>query len=227
MNGWASTWNDILAGGNPRWKVTDENAHKAAFSHFQQYVKGEPANVSIFCPLAGDDPFVALLWSAGYTVTSIDLVPAAVEALKLQFGSKDEEWTKVEKDGTIVWKHSSGRANLMCGDALQSRPELVSTFDAVYDKDSFGALDKTMRKGFTSRIAEFTKTDAIIYLECKLRPNHDASKEVGPPFSLKEEDLMETENCYGKNFEYVAGLGTVYGSGMGGMQQTGHVMKRK
>ena len=222
--GWSDTWSDIITGGNPRWKVTCDESHNKALSYFQEYVKGDPAEVSVLCPLAGDDPFVYLLFTKGYSVTTIDLVPAAVEEMKKQFGVS-EEWTKEETDNTIMWKHGSGRATLIVGDALQKRPDLVSRFDAVYDKDSFGALPKELRQGFCSRIAEYVKKGGIVYLECKLKDNHEQVKHAGPPFSLKEEDLMEG-NTYGNMFDYVKGLGEIYKIQMSG-QQTGHILKRK
>lgn len=227
--GWGDTWSDILSGGNPRWKITDSQSHQIALSHFRQYVQGEPSDISVLCPLAGDDPFIYLLWKSGYSVTTIDLVPAAVEALKEQFSTTDGEdnvWSKEERDGTIIWKHTSNRATLMVGDALQKRPELDQTFDAVYDKDSFGSLASTMRSAFCTRISEYTKKDAIVYLECKLKSNHADVKDFGPPYSLTREELME-EGSYGEEWEYVMGLGEVYALGFGGMQQTGHIMKRK
>ena len=223
--GWSDTWSDILSGGNQRWKVTCKESHEEAFSHVQRHVKGEPSEISILCPLAGDDPFVHLLFQKGYSVTTIDLVPAAVEAMKDQFG--DCKWTKDESggDGSIAWKHESGRATLIVGDALQKRPQLVGRFDAVYDKDCFGALDKQIRQAFCKRMAEYMKKDAIVYLECKLRKNHDEVKNIGPPFSLTKKDLMEDSN-YGASFDYVQGLGSVYEITMP-MKQTGHILIRK
>jgi len=231
---WGDTWSDILSGGNPRWKITDEESHQSALSHFRQHVPGEPADVSVLCPLAGDDPFVNLLWKCGYSITTIDLVPAAVEAMKAQFpptmddgDSGADAWTEEERDdGTVFWKHGSGRATLIVGDALQKRPELVGTFDAVYDKDSFGALGKSMRSGFCSRMSEYMKEGGIVYLECKLKENHEDVKDFGPPFSLKREELME-DNSYGSNFEYVMGLDSVYDLGFSGMKQTGHILRKK
>jgi len=227
--GWADTWSDILSGGNPRWKVTDIESHQKALSHFQRFVKGVPSSeVNVLCPLAGDDPFVHLLWRLGYSVTTIDLVPPAVEAMKRQFGSDTESWTKEEgTGGTVIWKHDSGRATLMVGDALQRRPELSGKFDAVYDKDSFGALGKEMRAPFCSRMAEYTKKNGIIYLECKLKDGHEEILDVGPPYSLKGENLMEESN-YGACFEYVEDLGIVYPLDMPPtIQQTGHILRRK
>ncbi len=226
--GWSDTWSDILAGGNPRWKVTDAESHRKALSYFQKFVMDEPSNVNVLCPLAGDDPFVYLLWSLGYSVTTIDLVPPAVEAMKQQFGNNDEVWTKEEAaDGTVIWKHDSGRATLMIGDALQKRTELCGKFDAVYDKDSFGALGKDMRAGFCKRMAEYVKKDGIIYLECKLKDGHEEILDVGPPYSLKKENLME-ESSYGACFDHIEDLGIVYPLDMPPtIQQTGHILKRK
>eukprot|EP01083_Nonionella_stella_P229337 811835_1 len=60
--GWSDTWSDILDGGNQRWKVTDEESHMKAYSHFQRFVQKEPSDTHVLCPLAGDDPFVYLLF---------------------------------------------------------------------------------------------------------------------------------------------------------------------
>ena len=222
--GWNDTWDDILAGGNPRWKVVCEQAHAKALDNFQSHVKTEPTQTSVLCPLAGDDPFVYLLFKNGYSVTTIDLVPAAVEEMKKQFGN-EATWTKDEKDNTIIWSHYSGRATLLVGDALQHRPELVNKFDAVYDKDSFGALSKEMRNGYCKRMGEYLKVGGIVYLECKLRDNHDEVKHIGPPFSLLTEDIME-ETSYGTSFEHIKALGAVYDLSMA-LQQTGHILVRK
>lgn len=228
--GWSETWADIIGGGNPRWKVTDSRSHQDALSHFQAYVKTEPSEVSVLCPLAGDDPFIFLLWKCGYSVTTIDLVPDAVDALKEHFTTSDstgaEVWTKEEKDGTIIYTHNSGRATLMVGDALQKRTHLTNTFDAVYDKDSFGALAKPLRSSFCKRISEYSKPGGIIYLECKLKDNHESVKDIGPPYSLTEMELMDSGN-YGAEFEYVKGLGNVYNIGLAGMNQTGHILRKR
>lgn len=234
--GWSDTWNDILSGGNSRWKITCDEAHKKALEHFERYVpapaaasgdNGFAAVVSVFCPLAGDDPMVYNLWKRGYSVTTIDLVPAAVEAMRKQFAGEGS-WTETADDkGTAtVWTHDSGRATLYVGDALQSRPELRNAFDGVYDKDSFGALGVEMRSGYCNRIAEYCKPGAKIYLEVKLKNKHEQVKDVGPPFSLKKEQLMEKNN-YGASFEYVESLGSVYDIAIPSAEQTGHVLSKK
>jgi len=220
--GWANTWDDILQGGSGRWKVTDAESHRTALGHMKKHMKEGSNNV--LCPLAGDDPMVHLLWQQGHSVTAMDLVPAALEQMRNQF---EGSWTKEDRDGgMVVWKHESGRATQYQGDALSPRPELVRSFDAVYDKDSFGALQTSMREGFCCRVGEYAKEGAPLYIEVKLRENHEDSKDVGPPFSLKQEDLMD-DQCYGSAFEYVEGLGSVYDLGWPGVEQTGHILRRK
>jgi len=235
MSGWASTWKDILNGGNPRWKITAGESHEKAYAHFQKHVlKGDDnnidaKNVSVLCPLAGDDPFVHLLFQEGYKVTAIDLVAEAIEAMRQGFGDDDGAWTKEEANGDIVWTHKSGRATLIVGDALKKRSNLNNSFNAVYDKDSFGALGKDLRKPFCDRIADYTKENAIVYLECKLKNGVVGVDNSGPPFSLRKDDLMEANNYGGSKFEYVEGLGSVYdlpGNMNAVMQQTGHVLRR-
>merc|ERR1712003_61849 len=135
-----------------------------------------------------------------------------------------------ESGGDVVWTHRNGRATLIVGDALKKRPHLNNSFDAVYDKDSFGALPKDLRKPFCERIADYAKDDGIVYLECKLKKGlEDAVDDSGPPFSLRKEDLMDGDNYGGSKFEYVEGLGPVYdlpGSMNSVMKQTGHVLRR-
>mmetsp|Transcript_26546 Transcript_26546/g.76655 ORF Transcript_26546/g.76655 Transcript_26546/m.76655 type:complete len:285 (-) Transcript_26546:71-925(-) len=230
--GWSDTWNDILSGGNVRWKITCDEAHKRALDHFERYVPAPAAAsndnnavVSVFCPLAGDDPMVYNLWKRGYSVTTIDMVPAAVEAMRKQF--EEGSWTESadDKGTTTIWTHDSGRATLYVGDALQSRSELHNKFDAAYDKDSFGALGVEMRNGYCNRIAEYCKPGAKIYLEVKLKDNHEQVKDAGPPFSLKKEQLMEESN-YGDSFEYVESLGSVYDISIPSAEQTGHILSK-
>lgn len=256
-NRWSTAWDDILSGGNPRWKISSEECHNRAYEHFHRFVpiiaeedKEKEQVMSVFCPLAGDDPFVLLLYKKGYHVTAIDLVPEAIEAMKKRFdddGGNDCTWTKNESlsdddddndDGDVIWTHKSGRVTLIVGDALKKRSYLNNSFDAVYDKDSFGALPISMRKSFCNRISEYTKVNGILYLECKLKQpipgtegqgQDDDNGGQGPPFSLTRDDLMEDDNYGGSNkFEYVEGLGVVYelAENFATMKQTGHILRR-
>jgi len=261
-SGWSSTWKDINNGGNPRWKITSEESHEKAYAHFQKHVellKGRRGindedadddennknnkqddtvkNISVFCPLAGDDPFIYLLWSRGYSVTAIDLVPEALAAMRQGFMDKDDDynddddapiWTQQESnDDDVVWTHKSGRVTLIVGDVLKKRPHLSNSFDAVYDKDSFGALSKELRTPFCDLIADYTKEEGMVYLECKLKRGVLGVDNSGPPFSLRKEDLMEDDNYGGSKFDYVEGLGPVYDLTNAGMQQTGHIFRRR
>jgi hypothetical protein len=232
--GWAETWNDIISGGSTRWKVTDDASHNIALQNFQSRVKEDPLNVSVFCPLAGDDPMVHLFYSKGYSVTTIDLVPAAVERMREQFihSEPSSQWTQQEEEGTddnkshtVIWKHSSGRATLMVGDALQKHAQLKGKFDAVYDKDSFGALPIECRERFCDRIAEYIKPGGILYLECKRKDNHEQVKDQGPPYSLTKEELMDPTS-YGQHFQYIQDLGDIYPISMPTAKQTGHILQR-
>ena len=226
---WASTWKDILRGGSTRWKVDDINVKRQSLGHILAHTNSLPgsnkSHIHIFCPLAGDDPFVYYAWQQGHAVTSIDLVPDAVALMRQQFGQSKDEWD-IEKNGsTVIWKHKSGRATLYEGDVLENRPELMEKFDAVYDKDSFGALDPKMRRAFCQRLASYTKNDAVVYMEVKYKIKNNEGRKSGPPYHLEKDDIMKLE-YFGGDFEYVTELGKVYDLTMGGMEQTGHVLRR-
>merc|ERR1712003_247111 len=218
----------IANGGNKRWKVEDLNYKKQALDfiheHSPRCQTDGNEKLQILCPLAGDDSFVSYAWGEGHYVTAIDLVPKAVECMRRQFGADDTDWDCVRDGSTTVWKHNSGRATLYEGDMLQKRVELNGVFDAVYDKDSFGALPINLRQGFCQRLQDFTKDDAIVYIEVKNKPDGPGQKN-GPPYHVEQSDLM-VKNCFGSAFEHMKCLGSVYPLGMEGFSQIGHILKR-
>mmetsp|Transcript_13251 Transcript_13251/g.14925 ORF Transcript_13251/g.14925 Transcript_13251/m.14925 type:complete len:120 (+) Transcript_13251:3-362(+) len=107
-------------------------------------------------------------------------------------------------------------------DMLMKRPELQSTFDVIYDKDSFGALNLDMRKAYCQRLSEYIKDDGVVYVEVK---NKESGREFGPPYHVEKDDLME-ETSFGGAFDYVASLGEVYPLNMGSIRQMGHILRR-
>ena len=247
---WAKTWDNILQGGPTRWKVDNIEVKKRALARIHEYMSmasdsnNEASNnnktrpLKILCPLAGDDLFVPTAWREGHDVTAIDLVPAAVGAMRQQFGGTEQDWIKStttedsssqddSTSATIVWKHKSGRATLVAGDMMQKRPEWNGTFDVIYDKDSFGALPLELRPTYCQRLAEYCKSNqnAIVYTEVKHRSN-GGEDSGGPPFHVEKEDLM-APTSFGTHFEHVASLGEVYPLNMPDMKQTGHILKRK
>lgn len=236
---WASTWKDILRGGSSRWKVDDVGVKQQALNyivghHSSSSSLDSPSNskfptaLHILCPLAGDDPFVFNAWQEGHSVTSIDIVPEAVAAMRQQFGDEanhDDDWEAHKSGSTVVWRHKSGRATLYEGDMFAGRPELEQKFDAVYDKDSFGALDIDMRSKFCDRLTAYTKKDAVIYMEVKNKGENSPGRFSGPPYHLEKDDLMNID-YFGRHFDHVADLGKVYELGMDGMTQTGHILRR-
>ena len=221
---WSETWSDILNGGHPRWKIDDETVKAKALAHIAEHLDDKNTSVEILCPLAGDDGFVFHAWKQGHSVTTIELVPAAVAAMRQQFGP-DDSWTKQENDNHVVWMHNSGRATLYQCNVLKELPELKGKFDAVYDKDAFGALDMDMRSPYCKRLADYTKENGVLYTEVKLKEKDHPQREAGPPYSVDKEILVEISN-FGEWFDVVKSLGEVYPLPMPKVSQTGHVLKR-
>lgn len=219
---WKDTWTDILNGGHPRWKVDDLDAKKSALAHIVEHHNGSSSPMRILCPLAGDDPFVHYAWSQGHDVTAIDIVPEALKAMRGQFGDMADWSSESKKESELVWKHKSGRATLYEGDAFMKRPELENSFDAIYDKDSFGALPLDMRPKFCERLSEYIKDEGTVYIEVKYK---ESGRGFGPPFHVETKDLTEA-TAFGKFFEHESSLGEVYALKMSGVKQTGHILRR-
>ena len=111
------------------------------------------------------------------------------------------------------------------GDVFENRLELYNKFDAVYDKDSFGALNLETRATYCQRLAEYTKDDACVYVEVKYKENEEL-RAFGPPFHVDVDDLVMKSN-FGTNFKHLSSLGQVYElTGMNGMSQTAHMLQR-
>jgi hypothetical protein len=223
---WKATWQDILNGGPRRWKVDDITAKQIALSHILEHSLAPSDNarssLRILCPLAGDDAFVHYAWSQGHDVVAIDIVPEALEAMRLQFGAA-KDWTFSSTDEGTLWKHKSGRASLYEGGMMMERNSLVNYFDAVYDKDSFGALTLDLRSKYCERLSDYLKDKGTLYVEVKNKTT--GRDEQGPPFHVEKQDLME-ESSFGKGFEHVVSIGEVYEIDWPTAIQTGHVLRR-
>ena len=98
----------------------------------------------------------------------------------------------------------------------------MNKFDAVYDKDSFGALTLDLRSKYCERLSDYIKDNGIVYTEVK---NKVSGKDQGPPFHVEKQDLMEESN-FGRCFEHLVSLGEVYPLNMPTATQTGHVLRR-
>jgi hypothetical protein len=203
------------------------------------------APLNILCPLAGNDMFVHYAWTQGHSVTAIDLMPQAITELRQLFGGvndddTDADWTKVDFVGTTTnseskdpnggivccWTHKSGRATLFQGDITTPIPELHETFDAIYDKDSFGAIPPSIRSAFCTRMSDYVKVGGILYSEVKFKCDDNPSRFTGPPHHLEKDDFMKEEH-FGSTFDYIAHLGEVYDFQTPGAQQMGHVLQKK
>lgn len=240
---WSDTWADILNGGSPRWKVDDINAKKIALDYITQHHTTNTISIDdddqqkretnaqplrILCPLAGDDPFIHYAYSQGHEVTAIDIVPEALEVMRLQFGNASD-WSVVDTNDSSSkeekqWKHTSGKVTLYEGDILTKRSELVNSFDAIYDKDSFGALNLDMRSAYCKRLSEYIKPNGTVYIEVKYKEN-EWQRPNGPPYHVEKEDIMNSFGS-GSCFEYVKSLGEVYPLSIPNMKQTGHILRR-
>jgi hypothetical protein len=259
---WSAAWKDILDGGSKRWKIDDLHVKQQALQYLVKATASDghananananidPTILNILCPLAGDDPFVYYAWSQGHFVTTVDIVPEAVQAMRRQFAKSgriqgddegDADWTceilheqQSQNDNktpptTKIWNHVSGRATLYEGDMLQpARSELVGRFSAIYDKDSFGALDTAMRAIYCQRLVDYAQDFAPAYVEVKWKQAvaERQAANTGPPFHVDRNDLMEPTS-FGNFFEHVASLGQVADlAHLSGMSQTAHLLRR-
>ena len=223
---WSGAWDDILKGGDPRWKRGEGEANtRAQLTHLHS-LAGEyslPSSLSIFVPLAGDCPIVHAAWMMGHKVTANEFVPVAVTALRRVFSAKEEDWKCEEIPAGKKWTYVvDGRVIIYECDIFTSVSELLDSFDIVFDKDAYGALSPPVRRGYMSVLSSYLRHGGIMYCEAK-KKLVDADK--GPPFDVTPEDIKGNVDGL---LTYVRSLGEVYDWGDKSQYlQIGHVLKRE
>eukprot|EP00013_Stygamoeba_regulata_P011159 CAMPEP_0177688034 /NCGR_PEP_ID=MMETSP0447-20121125/34448_1 /TAXON_ID=0 /ORGANISM="Stygamoeba regulata, Strain BSH-02190019" /LENGTH=236 /DNA_ID=CAMNT_0019198319 /DNA_START=61 /DNA_END=771 /DNA_ORIENTATION=- len=187
---WDDLWTDIVSGGNMRWKRGEaEGNYKRQFEFLHRELTKHHPDRSTFrflVPLSGDCPFVRYAWSLGHSVCAVDLSKVALAALRAQFAEDSVSWeeSQLGEDGARVWRSQDGRLEVVCCELITSEAtgQLVSGFDAVLDKDAFGALAPEVREAYVKRITPLLAPHAQVLLEGKQRREED--REAGPPFHL-------------------------------------------
>ena len=202
---WEEDWDKIQA-GEKFWKTGEEaNTPQLYLSYFNKLFPSSKPH--IFIPLCGDYPFVHLAWSEGYTVSALEFIPTAVERLKGQFEGGEEAWEGSECPGGKKWVYAKGRMVVYQADVFVENPELVNVFDAVLDKDAFGAIEKDERARYIELVAKYLKKGGILVSETKKKTE---GLDEGPPYHLLEEEMR-------KEWEREGGL--VYEEFMGSMYE--------
>lgn len=138
-------------------------------------------NDRIFIPLCGKINDIAWLLEEGYRVVGVELSKLAVNQL---FSELNITPTVTSTPNHL---HFSGQnIDIFVGDIFELSSEYLDEVSAIYDRAALVALPTTMRKPYTSHLMKITKYAPQLLITYE----YDSSKAEGPPFSIKQEELM-------------------------------------
>ena len=94
----------------------------------------------------------------------------------------------------VGWVADNGRVRLWQADMFEERSSELGQIDVVHDKDSFGAIDPSLRDQYVALVRKYCKPGATVLLEAKQGPK---MPNPGPPFTVTEEQVKEIWGKYG------------------------------
>eukprot|EP00051_Salpingoeca_urceolata_P010317 m.125920 g.125920 ORF g.125920 m.125920 type:complete len:251 (-) comp16664_c0_seq5:894-1646(-) len=237
---WTETWGEILSGGNQRWKDGEQFGNYEREAAYLQEHGALPApgaadahKVHVFAPLAGDSPLPSHLFRKfGHSVSALDFVEAACDAMRSRFSGDGDDGVAFEAsdssdvpEGMKLWtaKGADGNeARVWCGDFFVELPSEVGRADVVFDKDSFGAIEREDRQRYLALVARYLKPNGYVLLEVK---DKDEGKDAGPPFHFTKEDIETLWGAHG--FRIVDHQPSLYKVSRTTFRQQGFLLQKK
>ena len=163
-----------------KWEKGEIAFHESDFnpllvSHFELASGGR-----VLVPLCGKTRDIAWLLGRGCRVVGVELSEIAVRDLFDELGMTPE----VTSAGSFL-RYQSERLEVLVGDVLAVREDLLGRVDGVYDRAALVALPSTTRTAYAAHLAAVTRgaPQWLVTLE------FDQNQLEGPPFSLNRDEL--------------------------------------
>ena len=169
-----------------RWQEGRTGFHGAAVhDHLVRFedafLSGGPHRVLV--PLCGKTIDLDWLGQQGHEVVGIELSPVATRAVMTR-----QTHTFATDDLGPFRRHQGGRTTLLEGNVFGATPELLGSFDRIWDRAALVALPPEMRPRYT-RTLRALLTPGGLLLQNSFA--YDQSKMNGPPFSVPTEEVAE------------------------------------
>jgi len=142
----------------------------------------------VLVPLCGKTLDIPFLAGRGHEVTGVEISPQAVA--ELHRDQRLRAW--VDEDGPFK-VHSSPGITIYEGDFFDLGPELVGTFDRVWDRAALVAMSPEHRPAYVARLRTLLRPGARILLDTAA---YEQDRMSGPPWSVPGEELESLyEGC--------------------------------
>lgn len=139
----------------------------------------------VLVPLSGKSHDLWYLAARGLEVTGIEFVDVAARA----FFDEAGEPYRTEPRGpyqALVAEAQGGRITQLVGDMFDAAPNVVGTFDALYDRAALIALDPPSRRRYVDVLQALLAPGAGGLL---VTLTYDQSVAPGPPWSVSDDEV--------------------------------------
>ena len=181
MNQWESRWQE----GRIGFHLPEVNSY--LLRYFDKLLTQDTE--SVFVPLCGKT--LDLPWLARRTkkVVGIELVHKAVQ----EFFKENKLTHSIQKSGKLNL-FSNDNIDLFQGDFFDLNKAQTSLFEAIYDRASIVAFDRSERQRYVNHLMSFLKPGGRILL---ITLEYDQNKMTGPPFSVPTDEIEWLYAPYG------------------------------
>ena len=181
MNQWESRWQE----GRIGFHLQEVNSY--LLRYFDKLLTQDTE--SVFVPLCGKT--LDLRWLARRTkkVVGIELVHKAVQ----DFFKENKLTHSIQKSGKLNL-FSNDNIDLFQGDFFDLNKAQTSLFEAIYDRGSIVAFDRSERQRYVNHLMSFLKPGGRILL---ITLEYDQNKMTGPPFSVPTDEIEWLYAPYG------------------------------
>ena len=181
MNQWESRWQE----GRIGFHLQEVNSY--LLRYFDKLLTQDTE--SVFVPLCGKT--LDLPWLARRTkkVVGIELVHKAVQ----DFFKENKLTHSIQKSGKLNL-FSNDNIDLFQGDFFDLNKAQTSLFEAIYDRASIVAFDRSERQRYVNHLMSFLKPGGRILL---ITLEYDQNKMTGPPFSVPTDEIEWLYAPYG------------------------------
>ena len=181
MNQWESRWQE----GRIGFHLPEVNSY--LLRYFDKLLTQDTE--SVFVPLCGKT--LDLPWLARRTkkVVGIELVHKAVQ----EFFKENKITHSIQKSGKLNL-FSNDNIDLFQGDFFDLNKAQTSPFEAIYDRASIVAFDRSERQRYVNHLMSFLKPGGRILL---ITLEYDQNKMTGPPFSVPTDEIEWLYAPYG------------------------------
>lgn len=181
MNQWESRWQE----GRIGFHLPEVNSY--LLRYFDKLLTQDTE--SVFVPLCGKT--LDLPWLARKTkkVVGIELVHKAVQ----EFFKENKLTHSIQKSGKLNL-FSNDNIDLFQGDFFDLNKAQTSPFEAIYDRASIVAFDRSERQRYVNHLMSFLKPGGRILL---ITLEYDQNKMTGPPFSVPTDEIEWLYAPYG------------------------------